>query len=261
MTNRLRRKTPMWFLILTCFYGAILASLTVLNRFGADRTWFGALNLYLPQIVWATPGVLLTVLSLKVARQWVWAPLLCVAWVLGPVMGFCWAIQGPTGPVDVRVMTWNVKYGGGNEITQQAIALNIDAVGPNVVLMQDAWGLLDGPIGSYLRGWNVRSDYEYIIASKFPLDEAEVRRIPFLGEELHVPAVSAARRHQDRHPVQRAFSVAEAGARCPHAGATGAPVSAGCHSGARGERGGPLFTGACPKKADRARAGTGYRRR
>jgi len=109
MTKRLRRKTPMWFLILTCFYGAILASLTVLNRFGADRTWFGALNLYLPQIVWATPGVLLTVLSLKVARQWVWAPLLCVAWVLGPVMGFCWAIQGPTGPVDVRVMTWNVK--------------------------------------------------------------------------------------------------------------------------------------------------------
>jgi len=183
MTKRLRRKTPMWFLIVTCVYGAILASLTVLDRVGADRTWFGALNLYLPQIVWATPGVLLTVFSLKAARRWVWAPLLCVAWVLGPVMGFCWAIQGPSGPVAVRIMTWNVKYGGFNKITQQAIALDIDAVGPNVVLMQDAWDLLNGPIGSYFQGWNVRSDSEYIIASKFPLDEAEVRRIPFPGEE------------------------------------------------------------------------------
>ena len=104
----------------------------MLNWVGADRWWFGALNLYLPQIVWAAPGVLLTVLSLKAARRWVWAPLLCVAWVLGPIMGFCWGTQGPPGSAGdppMRIMTWNVKDGGHNKITQLAITGDIDEVG------------------------------------------------------------------------------------------------------------------------------------
>ncbi len=184
MTMRLRGKAPMWFLCFTCAYGAILASLTVLNRVGADRWWFGALNLYLPQIVWAAPGVLLTVLSLKVAKRWVWAPLLCVVWVLGPIMGFCWGTEAPPGPAGVRVMTWNVKYYGYNRITRAAIAHGIDAAGPEVVLLQDADGLSKGPMGRFLRGWNVRSSGQYVIASKLPLDEAEVRWIPF-REENH----------------------------------------------------------------------------
>lgn len=198
MTTRPRGKGTIWFLILTCAYGAILAAVTVLNWVGADRWWFGALNLYLPQIVWAAPGVVLTALSLKVARRWVWAPLLCVAWVLGPIMGFCWGTQGPPGSAgdpSVRIMTWNVKYGGLNKITQLAITDDIDEIGPDVVLLQDAGGLLHGPIGHFFRQWNIRSFGQYVIASKLPLGEAEVRLIPFPGENhtclrcrLHVGA-------------------------------------------------------------------------
>jgi len=157
----------------------------MLNWVGADRWWLGALNLYLPQIVWAAPGVLLTVLSLKAARRWVWAPLLCVAWVLGPIMGFCWGTQGlpgSAGDSPVRIMSWNVKYGGFNKVTQLAITCDIDAVGPDVVLLQDAAGLLNGPIGHFFRQWNVRSSGQYVIASKLPLEEAELRLIPFCGE-------------------------------------------------------------------------------
>ena len=182
MTTRYRLKVPIWFLTLTCIYGAILTAVTVLNRVGSDRWWAGALNLYLPQIVWAAPGVLLTVLSLKAARRWVWAPLLCVAWVLGPIMDLCWGTQAPPGSADVRIMSWNVKYGGFNKVTQLAITCDIEQFGPDVVLLQDAGGLLNGPIGRFFRGWNVRSFDQYVIASKLPLDEAQVQLLPFRGE-------------------------------------------------------------------------------
>ena len=173
----------MWFLAATCSYGAMLVAVTILNRFGADRWWFGALNLYLPQIVWVAPGVLLTVLSLTMARRWIWVPLLCIAWVLGPIMGFCWSTQGPpAGGPFLRIMTWNVKYGGNNKITQWAIADYINETGPDVVLLQDAGGLLHGPIGRFFRHWNVRSFGQYVVVSHLPLEEAEVRSIPFFGQ-------------------------------------------------------------------------------
>jgi hypothetical protein len=92
-------------------------------------------------------------------------------------------------------MTWNVKYGGYDKLRQLAITGHIYEVGPDVVLMQDAGGLLNGPIGHFFRQWNVRSFGQYVIASKLPLDEAEVRWIPFHGENhtclrcrLHVGA-------------------------------------------------------------------------
>ena len=182
MTTRHREKVLPWFLALNCAYGAILAALTILDFAGADRFWFGALNFYLPHVIWALPGVLLAILSLRVAWRWVWAPLLCIVWVLGPIMGFCWSMHTQQGPAEFRIMTWNVKYGGPGKITQAAMALEIDAARPDIVLMQDSTGLLDGPLGSFFKGWNVQSSGQYIIASKFPLDSGEVRLIPYFGE-------------------------------------------------------------------------------
>jgi endonuclease/exonuclease/phosphatase family metal-dependent hydrolase len=79
-------------------------------------------------------------------------------------------------------MSWNVKYGGFNKVTQLAITCDIEQFGPDVVLLQDAGGLLNGPIGRFFRGWNVRSFDQYVIASKLPLDEAQVQLLPFRGE-------------------------------------------------------------------------------
>ena len=113
-------------------------------------------------------------------------------------MGFCWGTQGPPGSAgdpSVRIMTWNVKYGAHNKIRQLLISDYIDEIGPDVVLLQDAGGLLNGPIGHFFQQWNVRSFGQYVIASKLPLEEAEVRWIPFHGENhtclrcrLHVGA-------------------------------------------------------------------------
>ena len=182
MTSKLRPQAPVWLLTLLISYALILTALTVLNQLGADRWWFGALNLYLPQIVWAIPGIILTTITFKVARQWTWAPLLGVLWVMWWLMGFNWPLHTPQeskGSLPLRVMTWNVKYGAQNKSAHSALMHEIDRNKPTVIFMQDAGGLLDGPLEDYFSTWNVRSNGQYVVASRLPLGELQVRRMSF----------------------------------------------------------------------------------
>lgn len=186
MPNKPCRKAPAWLLCLLFAYGTILLALTILDRIGADRWWFGALNLYLPQAVWALPGLFLAVFTLIKARRWTWAPLLCMVWVAGPLMGFCLsltAVPDPPGSLPLRVMTWNAKYGSHGILATLALMYDIDRNKPAVVLFQDADGMLNGPLGEYFSTWNVRSSGQYIIASRLPLGELQVLRMSFSGEE------------------------------------------------------------------------------
>jgi vancomycin resistance protein VanJ len=180
MTTRFKRKT---LLILISFYIIFLFTLTALNFFGADRWWFGALNLYLPQAIWAAPAIPLLIISVMIARRWIWAPLLCIIWVLGPIMGFCWPLHSslkPPGTVSLRVMTCNAKYSL-HDIS--ALFGDIVRYSPDLVLLQDAGGLLDSSAGEFFRKWNVRAVDQYVIASRFPLGNAEVRWISVPGEK------------------------------------------------------------------------------
>jgi endonuclease/exonuclease/phosphatase family metal-dependent hydrolase len=183
MKTKSYRKSSFWLIAFTLCYGSILVVITAINRFGADSWWPGALNLYLPQAMWLLPGVLLTLISLRVARHWAWIPGLCVIWVLGPIMGLCWSLQAssePLGTVPVRVMTCNAKYGLHNI---DALIDDINLYKPDVILLQDATGSLSGPLGELLRKWHVRSFGQYVTASRLPLDKAEVIPIDFFLEK------------------------------------------------------------------------------
>lgn len=165
-------------LCLTSLYALALAAVTLLNWSGPDRWWLGALNLYLPQIIWALPGVLLAIFIYRVDRLWTWLPLLCLAWVFGPMMDFRWAPKLPQaapGSLAVRVMTWNIKY---CRYDLAPLIAEIARWQPDVVLFQDAVGALDGPLAEYFRKWQVRSHGQFVIASKYPLSEVEVREFP-----------------------------------------------------------------------------------
>jgi vancomycin resistance protein VanJ len=167
-------------------YLVLLAGLTLLNRCGADLFWPGALNLYLPQALWALPGVLLAGFCLLRAPRWCWLPLSGVAWVAGPLMGLCspWpGGHGTQGGLPLRVMTWNVKYSGSDRLAQLALRQEIDRNAPALVLFQDASGLWDGPLAQYFRNWNVRSSGQYLVASRLPLGELQTLPIAFPGEE------------------------------------------------------------------------------
>ncbi|SEM38032.1 Uncharacterized conserved protein YafD, endonuclease/exonuclease/phosphatase (EEP) superfamily [Syntrophus gentianae] len=167
--------------VLTGFYGLILGTITVLNWKGPDFFWLGALNLYLPQVFWTVPGIILAGLTFKADRSWTWLPLLCVLWVLGPIMGFCWSPDQPEpapGSLTLRVMTWNTKY------KPQKSPLLIDEItlcNPDVVLFQDASGSMRGPLGKYFRTWNVYTSDQYVIASRYPLSHLEIHELPFSG--------------------------------------------------------------------------------
>ena len=186
MPDKPLRKTPAWLLCLIVAYGTILVALTIVNTLGADRWWFGALNLYLPQAVWALPGMFLAVVTLAKARRWIWAPLLGMVWVAGPLMGFCGSVpeaQESPGSLPLRIMTWNVKYGTHGRLATQALLHDINQNNPAIVLLQDAEGGLNGPLGEFFATWNVRSNGQYIIASRLPLGELQVLKIAFPGEE------------------------------------------------------------------------------
>ncbi len=180
-------KRHVWLSGLIITYGVFLALITVMNRSGADRWWIGAFNLYLPQAVWLAPVLPLTLLSLKVARRWIWVLGICGAWVCGPIMGFCWRLPEPPGPVAVgttlRLMTCNIKSGRRNV---EALISDIVLNKPDIVFLQDAGNVLNGPLGDCFQDWNVCSDGQYVIASRWPLAKADVRLIshPREGEYL-----------------------------------------------------------------------------
>jgi len=191
MTMKSDKRGPLWLLGLLFCYAALLAALTVMNRSGADRWWLGAFNLYLPQVIWLLPGVVLTLICLKVAWRSVYLPLLCVAWVLGPILGFCWHLPGAPGSPgsagdrQLRVMTWNIHYGKHDQFALLAIMDDIDRNRPDVVLLQAAGQLLNGPLGRYFRDWNVLSKGEYVIASRLPLSKLENPPDPLSGKRAN----------------------------------------------------------------------------
>jgi len=184
LSDKPRPKAPAWLLCLFFAYGMLLLALTVLNRVGADRWWFGALNLYLPQAVWALPGLFLAVYTFMKAKRWTWAPLLGMVWVAGPLMGFCLPLTGGSDlsrGLPFRVMTWNIKYGLHGGLGTMALMNDIDWNKPSVVLLQDAGEALDGRLGKFFSTWNVRYSGQYIVASKLPLGELQVLPLPFSG--------------------------------------------------------------------------------
>ena len=177
---------PRWLTLLLSLYAAVLLLLTVLNVVGPERWWLGSLNEYLPQCLWAAPGLALLTLTLWTARRWAWVPLLSLLWVLGPLMGWCWHAPNYHSPwqagVPLRVMTYNVKWGSRDA---GAIVADVQAYRPDVIQLQDSAWVLSGPIGKALAGWNVRTSGQYIVASRLPFSELESCDLSFPGYTHH----------------------------------------------------------------------------
>jgi vancomycin resistance protein VanJ len=174
MKIQLPGKRHAWLAGLILAYGVFLALLTALNGFGADRWGPGAFNLYLPQALWLAPVLLLTILSFRLAKRWIWVLAIFIIWVCGPIMGFCWRRNSQPEPVGVgptlRVMTCNIKYGH-RDISP--LIRDIVRYSPDVVFFQDAEHAMSGPLAAHFQGWDVHSSGQYVIASRWPLGKAE----------------------------------------------------------------------------------------
>ena len=56
--------------VLMVLYALVLLVIAGVNRAGAEHWWLGALNLYLPQALWALPALPLLLLSPLAGRYW-----------------------------------------------------------------------------------------------------------------------------------------------------------------------------------------------
>ena len=190
LRRRLRVAKPRPLVLINAAYALALLVLSVSNAAGPELWWVGSLNLYLPQWLWALPGVLLLPLTFRVDRKLALVPLLALVWVFGPLMGFGlhWPVSpdapdtgGGTG-ARLRVMTYNVKWG---ERDAAAIVADIHTFHPDLVQFQDSQEVMNGEVGTALAGWNVRRSGQYLVASRLPLPELESRDFSFAGSDHH----------------------------------------------------------------------------
>ncbi|QWV93761.1 endonuclease/exonuclease/phosphatase family protein [Geomonas oryzisoli] len=167
-----------WLLGLNVAYIFLLAAITILNRVGPDRFWVAALNFYLPQLIWAIPGLVLALAACRSAKILVWVPLLGVLWVLGPIMDWHWAPHKAWAdpPQTLRVMTWNVKYG---KRDLMPLIEELARSRPDIILFQDAVDAGSGPLADYLTGWQMHNEGQYLVASRFPIFDVEVHDLPY----------------------------------------------------------------------------------
>ncbi|GFO57766.1 hypothetical protein GMST_00910 [Geomonas silvestris] len=168
----------------TCLLYAVFLCLTTWQyKAGLDLTWYGALVLYQPRLFWCLPGLVLVLLLYREPLLAV-LPVLCVVWVLVPYMGLHWQTslrQAVPGTQKIRVLTWNIDYGGYDKLAPLEIRDHLKLENPDVVLFQDAGGILKGPLGRHFDtlGWQARSFGQYVVASRYPVGDLEVRPIPF----------------------------------------------------------------------------------
>ncbi len=173
---------PNFCVAIACWlYAVLVAALAVTTALGAERWWWAGINLFLPQILWAGPGLVLLPLALWRARRWAWLPAVALLWVAGPLMGFCWntTTDAPSG-TSIRVMTYNVQLW--QRANVPAILSEIRSAAPDIFCLQDARGASRGQVGAFLKDWHVASAGQYVIASKFPLVDSTVGDISYRGE-------------------------------------------------------------------------------
>jgi endonuclease/exonuclease/phosphatase (EEP) superfamily protein YafD len=153
-------------------------ALTALQQFVADGPWWLELSRYLPYPLLVAPAVVATLLALALGARWVAAGVATVAVFALVAMDLVWsAAADDAAPVDVRVMTYNVKAllaierpGG-----LAALAAEVERHRPDVVVMQDASPLVRGrdPLhaGPLFGLPEARKEGQYVIASRWPLGD------------------------------------------------------------------------------------------
>ena len=170
-----------WVVTLCWLYAGLVAAIAATTAIGPERWWLGGVTMFLPQILWAVPALVLVPLALWRARRWAWLPAFAVLWVAGPLMGLCWSTEraAPAGTT-LRVMTYNVQLWQRRNVP--TILNEILEADPDVLCLQDARGASSGRVGAFFKGWHLASAGQYVIASKFPIVDTDVGDISYDGE-------------------------------------------------------------------------------
>ena len=161
--KRTSRALRVALLVLNLAALAIPASITLFNLIGPETWWLSSANLYVPQAIWAVPAAILIPFTVWGARRYSWIPLAAIVWVLGPIMGFCIPnlFVGKPAGVRLRVMTYNIKQGW----NRAGVMAEIAREKPDILLIQEWAGGLDGSLRKAIPGCSVYSGGQFCVAS------------------------------------------------------------------------------------------------
>jgi len=168
---------------------ALTSSLVVAQRVVvSDNAWL-ELSRYLPYPVFLLPALAAVGVSFWLGRWWVAASLVNLALWLTLGMGLQWN-EGQAGAERVRVMTYNIKVSNASlqRLGVRALALEVARHDPDILVMQDADGLLIGrgePVGYSSAVFGMPHVYalgQYVVASRFALRDCGPGQIGFAGE-------------------------------------------------------------------------------
>jgi endonuclease/exonuclease/phosphatase (EEP) superfamily protein YafD len=152
-------------------YPVALIGVILVLRFVGDDWWVAIAALYLPRLGFAIPLPFLTA-ALLLSRAWWWLPTQLVALVLVvfPLMGLHLASgRAPTpGLPSLKVLTWNANSARGGIDNIAALVRDADA---DVIAIQEAGYQDAGPWRAALPGYNVEKDGQFVLASRFPIEE------------------------------------------------------------------------------------------
>jgi vancomycin resistance protein VanJ len=180
--------------VLNGLYVLALGALTFFDWAGPERWWLTGFLQFVPRWPWAVPAALLLLPTAYIARgaggkrRWgAVVPILCLLWVAGPVMGLCVNVPDRSpGGTRLRVLTYNVEWGRRD---RGEIAREIIAARPDLVQFQDASGVIANRelrrVLAPERGWSLRWDGQYIVASRWPISNLSSVDIGFPGSGYH----------------------------------------------------------------------------
>jgi endonuclease/exonuclease/phosphatase (EEP) superfamily protein YafD len=173
--------------VLVCVVAALAASLAF--RFGSEHMWWVEIARYLPYPAYLAPAIVAVGLSWWLGRAWRIAAVLALALVTTQVMGLSVG-RADEGAERFSLMTYNVKtYLAKRHADGFArLAWEIAQHDPDVLVMQDAQEIalphgLPEPMRVVLRGRQVFTDGQYVVASRFPLRDCAPGDMSYRGQE------------------------------------------------------------------------------
>jgi vancomycin resistance protein VanJ len=175
------------FLAVSALYTCVLVCIVGINLIGPEHFWMTTVNLYLPQLVWGLPILLLFPLAFFVRgnRPWMAAlPLIPLTLVLFPMMGLRGYLPTPqprtdNSVPDVRIVTYNIQNGKGG----LGVLLEIMQTQPDILLLQEFGADFEKPFRTSMLGWNLKFDGGLAIATRLPLSQFERKPLPGLSDE------------------------------------------------------------------------------
>ena len=160
----------------TWLYLAGVVAVWLLLRLSGDRWWLATVLLFSPRWLFALPWPVLALGAVSARRRLLWPLAAAALMLVGPITGLClpWGrLASPAGPA-LRVLTCNID---GQSADRKRLMQLVAEAKPDIVAFQEMQSDIHF---NWPPGWQERRAGGLLVASRFPLGEAQVslRRHP-----------------------------------------------------------------------------------